>query len=160
MENTTLEGVTALVAQYNEKLLPYGVECTLHRRYITSKVIPYEGHRLIDKVVYSFRKKREQTEFHNAPNRFKAVEITVKPLQKGVVSTTDCKKYIFVVETIGRDNLGKPPKHIIRKEKKVLGEVEGRLRKLLKRAEREHDATWCKSNRLDKIRYVLSAKYV
>ncbi len=160
METTTIERIKALVEEYNEKLLPHGVKCEVHRRYFTSKVISYPSTHLIDKIARSFLDKRENAEFHNAPNRFKTAEITLKPLQKGVVAPTDCKRYVFVVEAIERDSLGKEPKHILRKEEKVLREVEKRLKKLLQRASKASDASWCKNNFADKVRYALSAKYV
>ncbi len=160
METQLFERIKLLVEQYNVKLEPFGVTCTVNRKYFTASVVSYSyNSHIIDAVAKKYYKKKENSEFHNVPNRYKTVILSVKPLQKGIVSKNNCKSYSFIIESIERAYKGKEPVYLIRNEKKVLKTIEKRLKKLLKRAGKETDACWCKNNFTDKIRYAFSVKY-
>ncbi len=160
METQLFDRIKSLVEQYNVKLEPFGVKCTVNRKYFTSNVVSYGyNSHLIHMVADRFYRKKENTEFHNAPNRYKTVVLFIKPLQNGIVAKNDCRHYSFIIESIERTHKGKKPKYAIRNEQKVLLSLEKRLKKILKRAEKEIDVYWCKNNFTDKMRYTFSVKY-
>ncbi len=159
MQSTLLDKIKTLVDQYNKELNPYGVKCIVKRKYLESRVMSYSGstRNPIDWILESFYKKKEECHFHHVPNRYKCVILSVMPIEKDVVMKNDCKCYTFVIESIEREYEGKEPKYLVRNEEKVLKLIEKRLKKLLKRAEKEPNAFWCKNNFIDKIRYTLYA---
>ncbi len=161
MEQTAYDRITALVEQYNEKLKPYGVECTAKRRFVTSKALhstpPH--HNILGRAEDYILEKRENTLYHNTPNKYKTIVISVNPLKKGIVAKKDCKKYSYIVEAIEREHIGKQPKYKIRSEEKVFRSIEKRLEKIKKRAEKEKNIFWCKSSLADRFRYAISEKY-
>ncbi len=160
METQFFDKIKSLAEQYNVKLEPFGVKCTVNRRYFTSNAVSYGYHSdIIDMIAERFYSEKENAEFHHVPNRYKTVVLSVKPLKKGMVQNNDCKHYSFIAESTERPHKGKEPKCVIRNEEKLLKSIEKRLKKLLKRAEKEADVCWCKNNFADKMRYAFSAKY-
>ncbi len=152
--------IKSLIEQYNIKFEPFGVECAVHRRSFTADVASYGyNSHIIHKMAESLYNRKEKAEFHNAPNRYKTVILSVQPLQKGIVEKSNCKRYSFVVESIERAHKGKEPKYAARNDEKLFKLIEKRLTKLLKRAGKETDVSWCKNNFIDKMRYAFSGKY-
>ncbi len=152
--------ITALVEEYNTRLAPYGLKCTVNRRFTTEKVQNRtvggdNVYEIAEEAIY----KNKERKYKNAPNTYKIAWLQVCPTENGIVPKNDRKQYAFVIGGKRRAHIGASPESIMVEEEKLLKRLRKRLEKILAKAKESDDASWCRNSAFDVLRYAVSSKY-
>jgi hypothetical protein len=155
--------VTELINQYNGMLIEHGIEITMRRHLFKEEVEAYNYQSrlgFLNMLEYIFiNKKLEEKKYHHIPNHYKLLVLQVNPTSKTISDKKDCKKYAFLVYQLSRAHQGDKPIEWQRKEQTVITNVETRLKKVLKQAQKSTSPNWCNDTLGDALRYTLSKKY-
>ena len=156
----------AIIDKYKERLESKGIKIVLSKRYVETKVeersggYAYAGQAIfnvIDRV--NNRKKEKEKGYNFERNKYHSLVIAVIPLDKSLVSITDCREYAFVLKKVERAHIGQEPQKKSYQEEKVLAKIEKRILKILKNADESSAKEICKNTFWDACRYAHSPKY-
>ena len=156
--------VQTLVDGYRAQLAARGIQIAVSKRYYETNVEerntyhPEAGVRLLNSIDRYLDKKAEK-KYHYQRNKYHCIILTIQPSQKGIVRKEDCRDYAFMLQKVERAHIGLEPTRVIYEENWLLGKIEKRIQKILKKAEVATAEAVCKSTFFDAIRYASLKKY-
>ena len=156
----------SLIDKYREPLTSKGIKIVLSKRYIEMEVEERSGgYAYAGQAIFNIfdrandRKKEKEKGYNFEKNKYHSIVITVIPLDKTLVSVSDCREYAFVLKKAERAHLGLEPQKKIYQEEKVLAKIEKRILRILKKADKKSVQKVCKNSFWDACRYAHSPKY-
>ena len=158
--------IISLVDKYRGQLASKGIKIIISKRYVETEVEERSGgyanagqaiFNIFDRV--NDRKKEKENGYNFEKNKYHSIVITVIPLDKTLVSVSDCREYAFVLKKTERAHLGLEPQKKIYQEEKVLAKIEKRILRILKKADKKSVQKVCKNTFWDACRYAHSSKY-
>jgi len=156
----------ALIDKYKERLESKGVKIVLSKRYVETEVEERSGgYANAGQAIFNVfdrandRKKEKEKGYNFEKNKYHSIVITVIPLDKTLVSVSDCREYSFVLKKVERAHLGLEPQKKIYQEEKVLAKIEKRILRILKKADKSSAQEIFKNTFWDACRYAHSPKY-
>lgn len=156
-----MEKIRSLVAEYEDELAQNGIDCSVSKKYfetITDTVSSTSKDTF--SILYEFfARKRENENFKHQRNRTHCVVICIYPTDATLLKRKDCKEYAFVLSKISRVEEGLTPRKHVSKEEIVLRNIERKILKILKSAEKKSVVEICRQTYIDKVRYMLGQKY-
>ena len=161
MYHEFIEKVNLLVAEYDEQLSEVGIKCKVSKKYFETNAPAAQttnGTDFIDMLHEHLAKKRENKNWNFQRNRYHCIVITFSPI-KNVSKKQEYKEYSFLLNKTERVDIGFKPKEKNYKEGKILKKIEKRILKFIEKSRNKTPELACKSNWVDKFRYVNSIKY-
>ena len=158
--------IISLVDNYREQLASKGIKIDISKKYVETEVEERSGgyanagqaiFNIFDRV--NDRKKEKENGYNFEKNKHHNIVITVIPLDKTLVSVSDCREYAFILKKVERAHLGLEPQKKIYQEEKVLTKIEKRILRILKKADNKSVQKVCKNTFWDACRYAHSPKY-
>ena len=158
--------IISLVDKYREQLASKGIKIDISKRYVETEVEERSGgyanagqaiFNIFDRV--NDRKKEKENGYNFEKNKYHSIVITVIPLDKTLVSVSDCREYAFVLKKVERAHLGLQPQKKRYQEEKVLAKIEKGILKILKMADKSSAQEIFKNTFWDACRYAHSPKY-
>lgn len=158
------EKAQALIDKYTPELSSKGLNIMLTKRYFESEVNERSGVHGTGAIFNSIERARDHKEekkhgYNYARNRYHYFVLTVRPIKKNTVEHKECRDYAFLLKKVERAHIGAEPRLIISCEEKVLSKIEKRIRKILKKAEKNSAQMVCQNNFIDAFRYAMHSKY-
>ena len=104
-----LQDIKLLVDKYREQLASKGIKIVISKRYVETEVEERSGgyanagqaiFNIFDRV--NDRKKEKENGYNFEDNKYHSLVITVTPLDKTLVSVSDCREYAFVLKKVER----------------------------------------------------------
>lgn len=160
----TKDRAVALVSAYKAAFAEKGIAIVVSKKYFEREVgarnnyAPNPVSCVINYFLRYFDKRRE-IRFRQERNRYHCIVLAVLPVDKTLVRLEFCREYAFLLRKTERAHVGQKPLYAQRKEEKVLSQIEKRLRKLLRKAEKHTAQTVCRDTLFDALRYCFSVKY-
>ena len=158
--------IISLVDKYREQLASKGIKIVISKRYVETEVEERSGgHANAGQAIFNIfdrvndRKKEKENGYNFEKNKYHNIVITVIPLDKTLVSVSDCREYAFILKKVKRTHLGLEPQKKIYQEEKVLTKIEKRILRILKKADNKSVQKVCKNTFWDACRYTHSPKY-
>ena len=156
--------VQELADKYESRLAEKGIKVSVSKRYFESEVIESSGSggngAILDSAFRARDRKREKDQGYNYQrNRYHCIVLSVLPLEKKNSLREDSKDYSFMLRKVERAHIGQEPRRIAYAEDKLLGRIEKRILKILKKAERQSPEDVCKNRLPDALRYTFSGGY-
>ena len=156
----------ALIDRYREQLAAKGLEIVLSKKYVETEVEERAGgYAHVGQAIFriferaSDRKKELKRGYHFEKNRYHSIVIAVRPLEKSLVSDTECREWAFVLKKVERAHLGLEPQKKSYPEESILAKIEKRILRVLKAADERPPQRICKNTFWDAWRYSQSPKY-
>ena len=156
--------VQELTDKYESRLAEHGIKVAVSKRYFESEVIESSGSggksAIFNSAFRARDRKREKDQGYNYQrNRYHCIVLSVLPLAKNGYLREDSKDYSFMLRKVERAHIGQEPRRIAYAEDKLLGRIEKRILKILKKAERQSPEAVCKNRLADALRYTFSGGY-
>ncbi len=158
--------IILLVDKYREQLASKGIKIVISKRHVETEVEERSGgYANAGQAIFNVfdrandRKKEKEKGYNFEKNKYHSIVITVIPLDKTLVSVSDCREYAFVLKKVERAHLGLEPQKKIYQEEKVLAKIEKRILRILKKADKSCAQEIFKNTFWDACRYAHSPKY-
>lgn len=156
--------VLELVNSYKEQLTAKGIKITVSKRYMETAVGERSGGTGSSAIFNAIdrkndRKKENENGYNYKRNNYHSIVLTISPLESKIVKNVDCKEYAFLIKKTERAHIGLEPQQKTYAESKILGKIEKRILKILKKAELKSVEEICKNTIFDACRYSHSPKY-
>ena len=150
--------VQALLQKYEGRLAEKGIVITFSQKYREEDVRERQSSvgvgGILDTISKARDRKRENKTYHYEKNRYHCIVLTVSPLDKSLLPLAYHRQYSFVVKKTERPHIGMEPNRKEYTEEKVLGKIERRIQKILRKAEKYPPNKVCRDTFWDAFRYM------
>ena len=153
--------VNAVLGKYGEQLADNGIKVTVSKRYFEASVRERTGAvgngAIFNELDRAFDRKKEKS-YHHVRNRYHLIVLSVRPVEKAILRREDCREYAFCVHKTERAHIGMEPRKYTCEEGKIQAKIEKRVRKVLRKAQKNPPEKVCKDRLWDALRYT-ATKY-
>ena len=146
--------VRTLLQKYEGRLAEKGIVITFSQKYREEDVRERQSGGFLDTISKACDRKRENESYHYEKNRYHCIVLTVSPLDKSLLPLAYHRQYSFVVKKTERPHIGMEPIRKEYTEEKVLGKIERRIQKILRKAEKYPPNKVCRDTFWDAFRYM------
>ena len=160
------EKVLEMISKYEEQLTAKGIKIIVFKKYTETEVSERYGNHTspggaifnsIDRAID--RNTEIKNGYHFEKNKYHSIILSVIPLDKKSVKTTECREYAFILKKVERAHIGLEPRRKTYQENQLLAKIEKRILKILKKNNKKTAQQICQNTFWDACRYAHSAKY-